>query len=340
MTVSATSEFFADVFTGVLGTAILANGATAVIVAAGADHLDAVRDFYGELSDTSTYYRFFAVRRAIPERELQALVTIRLPGHVALLVYVGVTLIGIGEYTADRHDPREAEVAFAVADDHHREGVATLMLERLAIVAHRCGLETFTAFVLPGNGDMQLVFRTVGLPVESRWDEAGAVVDVTLDITDLDHLHELSAERHHQACIGAARRRSVAPEGCPPIERCATCGPWAGLELSADFQGPGPQVADTTTAAMGMRRQADTVVGDANLDHRAAHSDAHFSRTRPGVPRHVRQCLPDDGEEIVGEGTIDGGVDRSVEPDHGLEPQHACGFGAQVGQFLADGSAG
>jgi GNAT superfamily N-acetyltransferase len=188
-----------DVFVGVVGDVVLANGVTARVVVAGPADVASVRDFYDALSDTSTYYRFFGIRRALPDRELTAVVSTMLPDRVTLLARLGDRLIGIGEYIASPRAPGEAEVAFAVADDHHREGVATLLLERLAIVAHRCGLHTLTAVVLPGNGDMQLVFRTVGLPVQSRFDDAGGVVDVTLDITDLDHLLQLSAARHDQA---------------------------------------------------------------------------------------------------------------------------------------------
>ena len=42
--------------------------------------------------------------------------------------------------------------------------MATLLLERLAVIAHDRGLRRFTATVLPDNRDMQLVFATVGLP--------------------------------------------------------------------------------------------------------------------------------------------------------------------------------
>lgn len=189
----------ASAFDGIIGPALLANGVTVVIVPAGPRDVDAVRNFYGSLSDTSTYYRFFGIRRHLPESELRAIVTSRLPSHVTLLAFLDARLIGIGEYIGAQQDPREAEVAFAVADDHHHEGVATLLLERLARIANRCELQRFTASTLPGNADMQLVFQTVGLPVESRFDGAGGVVDVTLDIRDLDGLHQLAAQRHRHA---------------------------------------------------------------------------------------------------------------------------------------------
>ena len=54
--------------------------------------------------------------------------------HVALFAEVEDEIVGVGEYFASLAG-EEAEVAFAVADAHHHEGVATVLLEDLAMVA-------------------------------------------------------------------------------------------------------------------------------------------------------------------------------------------------------------
>jgi GNAT superfamily N-acetyltransferase len=173
------------------GTARLMTGQPVEIDRAAPADLEAVRGFYARLSDTSTYYRFFGLRRHIPEGELLGVVG-ESAHHVTLLASIGPELIGIGEYIIGK-DPTEAEVAFAVADDHHREGVATLLLERLAVIAHDRGVLRFTATVMPGNADMQLVFRTVGLAVRSRFDDG--VVKVVLELASLTSLVTASDER-------------------------------------------------------------------------------------------------------------------------------------------------
>jgi GNAT superfamily N-acetyltransferase len=114
------------------------------------------------------------------------------PSHRALLAMVGDELIGIGESIIGS-DATEAEVAFAVADEHHREGVATLLLERLAVIAQRDGVRRLTATVLPGNDDMRSVFRTVGLPVGSR--SVDGVVEIVLDVTTRRSLRAAAAGR-------------------------------------------------------------------------------------------------------------------------------------------------
>jgi len=188
----------ATVLAGVCGEALLANGRPVDIAAAVPTDMARVRTFYEQLSDTSSYFRFFGIRRALSEQELQCMVASCPPRHVVLLASIDRELIGIGEFIVT-DEPEQAEVAFAVADDHHREGVATLLLERLAVVARRCGLQRLVAQTLPGNHDMLLVFRTVGLTEHAHFD--GGVVDITLDLSTLDHLEAEAEIRHHQALL-------------------------------------------------------------------------------------------------------------------------------------------
>ncbi len=180
----------------VSGTALLATGRSVDIAPASAADVDRVREFYDRLSDTSTYYRFFGIRRALPEREVRAMVVQDAPRHVVLLASIDGELIGIGEFIVT-DTPEQAEVAFAVADDHHREGVATLLLERLALAGRQCGLQRLVAKTLPGNHDMLLVFRTVGLAQQAHF--ADGLVEVTLDLSTLDHLEAEAEHRHEQA---------------------------------------------------------------------------------------------------------------------------------------------
>ncbi len=138
------------------------------------------------------------------------MVSHEIPQHVTLLALMQGRLIGIGEFGVGS-DPTEAELAFAVVDDHHHEGVATLLLERLAVVGRRCGLERLTARTMFGNHDMQLVFRTVGLTRHSEID--GGEVRVTLDLASLDELDRQAALRHTLAAQAAAESPRRASNG-------------------------------------------------------------------------------------------------------------------------------
>jgi GNAT superfamily N-acetyltransferase len=190
-----------NVFDGVLGPALLATGRSVEIADATPDDFERVRQFYDELGDTSMYFRFFGTRKYIPDAELRSVVSHGIPKHVTLLAWMDGRLIGIGEFIVGG-DPTEAELAFAVADDHHHEGVATLLLERLAVVGRRCGLQRLTARTMFGNQDMLLVFRTVGLTRRSDMD--GGEVHIVLDLISLDELDRQAARRHALAEAAAA----------------------------------------------------------------------------------------------------------------------------------------
>ncbi len=180
----------------------LSNGQPVDLRRATPDDFKAVRDFYRSLDDDSTYSRFFGIRRELPEQELRDAVGAA-DSHVTMLANLDGRLIGLGEYITGS-DPDSAEVAFAVADDHHRQGVATLLLERLAVIAHEHGLRRFTAMVLPDNADMQLVFGTVGLTTRNTFDDG--IINVTLDLTSLPAMRVAAEIRAQPTTVGSDAR--------------------------------------------------------------------------------------------------------------------------------------
>ena len=152
--------------------------------------VDALGDFYAELSDRSNYYRFFGLRRFIPADELAVATVQAVRAHVTLVAEAGNHILGIGEYHA-RPGGEEAEVAFAVADLHQHEGIGTVLLEDLATIARSAGFRRLVAETMPGNSPMRRVFRTVGL-VTREWFADG-IVHVQLDLTTA-HLMEDDAD--------------------------------------------------------------------------------------------------------------------------------------------------
>ena len=176
MTPSTTSRLLAPFARDVL----LATGRPVRVRPATAGDLGALAGFYEGLSEASSYFRFFGVRAVVPEAELRRTTEQDVNDHVTLVVDASGELIAVGEYYA-RPDGEEAEVAFAVADAHHQEGIATLLLEDLAGIAREAGFRRLVAQTLPDNVGMQRVFRDVGL-VNRVWFEDGTV-QVQLDLT-------------------------------------------------------------------------------------------------------------------------------------------------------------
>ncbi|MFE3647383.1 GNAT family N-acetyltransferase [Streptomyces sp. NPDC059152] len=149
--------------------ALLADGSTVRLRPAGPEDREQVLRFYREMSADSLRNRFFMVSRRSGERAADRLCTPGGPGHRTLIALHGDRPIGVAEYeTGD--DPAAAEIALAVADDFHRRGVGTLLLEHLVHIAREHGVTTFTADVLADNHPLHRVLADLGLRVTRRYD--------------------------------------------------------------------------------------------------------------------------------------------------------------------------
>jgi len=186
---------------------LLVTGRVVQVRPADASDVDRLRSFYRQLGDTSTYFRFFGIRRFIPDAELERATIQDVHRQVTLLTESDGVIIGVGEYHAVPNG-EEAEVAFAVADAHHHEGVATVLLEDLALIARAAGFQRLVAETLVGNAAMLGVFRTVGL-VHRNWFEDG-VVHVQLDLT-AHHLLQDDADLRDWRSVVRSLRPLVEP---------------------------------------------------------------------------------------------------------------------------------
>ncbi|MET8183595.1 GNAT family N-acetyltransferase [Streptomyces sp. NPDC005336] len=114
------------------GHALLADGTTAEIRAARPEDWDDVLRMHEEMSPEDLRLRFFAVN---PRYARAAAVRICAPGHrgyQALVVVAHRRVVGVAEYTALPTAPGEhtsADIALAVAEGHHGQGIGTLLLD-------------------------------------------------------------------------------------------------------------------------------------------------------------------------------------------------------------------
>jgi RimJ/RimL family protein N-acetyltransferase len=130
----------------------------------------------------SLYRRFFAVKREFSEKETQFFVNVDFVNHVALIAVVEEdgkpAIAGGGRYIVV--SPGQAEVAFAVVDKYHGQGIGTMLMRHLVAIARRAGLRELIADVLPDNRQMLKVFEKSGLRSSTR-RESGSV-HVTLQL--------------------------------------------------------------------------------------------------------------------------------------------------------------
>jgi GNAT superfamily N-acetyltransferase len=146
-----------------------------------------IRRAFRLLAPETIYMRFFAARHELSDAEVERATHPDNARDVALLVTIGdgtdETLIAGASCLAIGRDnpPRAAEVAFTVEEDYQGRGIASLLLQHLAGIAQKRGLERLEADVLAGNTPMLAVFRKSRLPGTLRHD--GDIVHVTLSLT-------------------------------------------------------------------------------------------------------------------------------------------------------------
>jgi acyl-CoA synthetase (NDP forming)/GNAT superfamily N-acetyltransferase len=162
--------------------ALLTDGSTVEIRAAEPKDAEAVREMHAAMSPDNVYLRFFSLSPRAAETEARRVTREPGPDHAALLAWLGKRLVGVASYEATG-EPGVAEIAFAVPDDMHRRGIATLLLEHLVSLARRRGHRAFAAQTLSENAAMLAVFADAGLPVMRRF--ADGVIELTFPLPGL-----------------------------------------------------------------------------------------------------------------------------------------------------------
>jgi len=177
-------------------------------------------EFYSRVSDESKYYRFFSPMPRLSERDVRRFTHVDHHDRVALVMVLGGQMIAVGRY--DVVEPKEAEVAFLVEDQHQGRGIAQLLLEHLAQAGRERGVERFTAEVLPDNNRMIQTFRDAGYQVASGYADGVITLEFPIDPTDTaigvmhDREHVAESASIHRffhpasvAIVGASRRQDT-----------------------------------------------------------------------------------------------------------------------------------
>jgi len=133
-----------------------------------------VKDFFYSLSDQSLQRRFMSSRRDVPHNVRQSFVVIDYTHELVILACVerdGIEIVaGIGQ-TITEKETHTAEVAFAVRDEYHGQGIGTELLSYLTMLAQKDGLQGFTADVLIENKPMLRVFEKMGFDMDMEIEQ-------------------------------------------------------------------------------------------------------------------------------------------------------------------------
>ena len=272
--------------------ALLTDGSTVQVRPAAAQDFEAVRAMHAALSPDNMYLRFFSMSPNAAEQEARRVCREPDSDHAALLAWQDGRLVGVGAYELSGK-PGVAEVAFAVPDDMHGRGIASLLLEHLVWRARQRGLAAFTAETLAENSAMLRVFADAGLPARRRI--AGDTVELTFplpagqDDYRLGGYLEVVASRESRADVASLRPllspRSVAVVGAS--RRRATVGR-AILHniVTGGFTGPvyavNPRAPATEMEGVPCVASVDDLPGPVDL--------AVIAVPPPAVPEVAEQC--------------------------------------------------
>jgi acyl-CoA synthetase (NDP forming)/GNAT superfamily N-acetyltransferase len=241
---------------------LLADGTTIEIRPAGPQDQQAVQRFHEAMSPDNLYLRFFSLSKRAAEQEAIRVSRPPGPGHAALLAWLEDRVAGVASYEPTA-EPGIAEVAFAVADDLHGRGIATLLLEHLVSLGQACQVQAFTAQTLPENLAMLRVFSDAGLSVRRRL--TSDVIELTMPIP-------------REAALGADSTYLDAV---------------AGREQRAGVASLAPLLAPGSVAVVGASRRPGSIGREILLNIR----DAGFTGALYGVNPHASEvdgvpCLP------------------------------------------------
>jgi len=136
----------------------------------------------GRTGTQSLQRRFFVVKRGFSENEIAFFMNIDFANHVALVALADEggrkVIVGGGRYIIT--EPGQAEIAFVVIDDYQGQGIGTLLMRHLAVIARKAGLKALIADVLPENAAMRKVFGKFGF--QARRGKDPQVVHLVLTL--------------------------------------------------------------------------------------------------------------------------------------------------------------
>lgn len=136
----------------------------------------------GRTSMQSLQRRFFVPKKGFSEREMTFFLDIDFESHVAIVAEIAedgrAVIAGGGRYIVVQ--PGQAEIAFVVVDAYQGQGIGTILMRHLAVLARDAGLRELVAEVLPENTAMLKLFKRFGFRPDAKGSPQ--VVHLTLQL--------------------------------------------------------------------------------------------------------------------------------------------------------------
>jgi RimJ/RimL family protein N-acetyltransferase len=136
---------------------------------------------FAQLSETSRYRRFFALKPHLSEQWLAYLTDVDHRDHEALVAVAPGSgqLVGVARFIRNPREPDVAEVAVTVIDSWQRRGLGTALLRKLAQRAAEEGIRYFAAEILAENQPMLTLAHRLG---DAETTHHGDTVSARIDL--------------------------------------------------------------------------------------------------------------------------------------------------------------
>jgi GNAT superfamily N-acetyltransferase len=164
----------------------LSDGTRLTVRALRRDDGDLLARGFAELGPESRYYRFFATKSLLTERDLRELTDLDgewkcALGAVCVDPTGAETLLGVARFVRSRASPSLAEPAIAVIDSKQGKGLGTLLLRELSARAYQLGVRRFRCPVLAANAGMHRLLHELDEHVHVL-DRSSGVEQLELDV--------------------------------------------------------------------------------------------------------------------------------------------------------------
>jgi GNAT superfamily N-acetyltransferase len=158
---------------------VLRDGREVAVRPLAEDDGERLRRLFFRLSPLSVYHRFLSPLPRPREEGLRRLLDVDHWDREALAALYEDEIVAVARY-GRQPGAEVAEIAVVVADDWHRDGLARLLLERLARVARLRGVGRFQATVLGDNAAALRLVKSVFPASHAHWEAGLAEFEIPL----------------------------------------------------------------------------------------------------------------------------------------------------------------
>jgi acyl-CoA hydrolase/GNAT superfamily N-acetyltransferase len=125
-----------------------------------------LQDFFYSHSDETVYRRYFRQVRSMPHAKAQAMANVDYCDRMAFVATLGdiglERIIGVGRYEAEKESQGMIEVAYTVHENYRRQGIGTILQDRLEGYAQRQGFKGAVGYLFEDNMAMLKTFSRKG----------------------------------------------------------------------------------------------------------------------------------------------------------------------------------